>query len=99
MIELKPEFQSQGFKIGHSNCESETFIPTIFVDPDEFNDIVWVDVAGLDDTGGNLISLINLLLLKRVLQVAKEVKIIIPFTQGLVEDLRGKLIANLVNDL
>ena len=66
-MELKPEYQLRGFKIGHSKSVSETFIPTILVDPDENSDIAWVDMAGLDDTGGYLLQLINTLMLKRVM--------------------------------
>ena len=38
------------FKIGHEGARSETFLPNVYKDVEK--DIVFTDVAGLNDTGG-----------------------------------------------
>ena len=45
------------FGIGHSLSQSETFMPTIL--QDEEKNVTWTDIAGLNDSGGDLISFIN----------------------------------------
>ena len=50
------------FGIGHSLSQSETFMPVLF--PDEDNDVTWTDVAGLNDTGGEMVSYINSFVIK-----------------------------------
>ena len=63
VIDVKQEFRgSDIMKIGHSNKQSETFLPTFFQEPD--SKITFTDVAGQKDTRGELIELINQLLIK-----------------------------------
>ena len=80
VIDVKQEFKHEdmSFKIGHSQVTSETFIPSFIKDPN--NDYVWVDIAGFGDTDGDLIEYINTFIDKKLFLVAKEIKIIIPFT-------------------
>ena len=64
------------FKIGHSDSESETFLPTFVKHPSQ--DLWFVDIAGLQDTGGELIDFCNTFIIKNIFQKAKTVKFIIP---------------------
>ena len=50
------------FKIGHSKSESETFLPKTHYDAK--SGITFVDVAGFNDTGGDLIEIINNFVMK-----------------------------------
>jgi len=57
------------FTIGHEASNSMTFIPH-FVKYQNHNDdkgIYYVDLAGLSDTGGLLIQIINALITKMIL--------------------------------
>jgi hypothetical protein len=47
-----------------------TFMPQFKIDPD-IPDVVWADIAGLQDTGGELISFINSFVNKKIFQLAK----------------------------
>lgn len=67
------------FKIGHSASKSETFLPHFY--KSELMNSMFVDLAGLDDTGGNFISLINCFISKFVFENAKSVRFLIPFTE------------------
>ena len=50
------------FEIGHSDHESKTFLPC-FMD-DLIENILFADVAGLNDTNGNLVEFVNSFVLK-----------------------------------
>ena len=50
------------FKIGHSSSKSETFVPNIYYD--NKSGMTFTDVAGLNDTGGDLIEIINNLVIR-----------------------------------
>ena len=45
------------FEIGHSYANSKTFIPTFYEIPSQ--NLVYTDMAGLMDTGGPLIDIVN----------------------------------------
>ena len=45
------------FKIGHSEFESETFLPTFW--KDDKSNLLFCDIAGFGDSGPPLIQLIN----------------------------------------
>ena len=51
-------------------------------DPDPSKNLVWADVAGFTDSSGDLIEFINQFINKKLFLIAKEVKIIVPFTEG-----------------
>lgn len=51
---------------------------------------VYADIAGLHDTGGNLIELINCFIDKWIFSHAKRVKILVPITQGQITEGRGQ---------
>ena len=50
------------FKIGHLNSKSETFVPNIYYD--KKSGITFTDVAGLNDTRGDLIEIVNNLVIR-----------------------------------
>lgn len=66
-----------------------TFMPQFTIDR-ERPDVVWADIAGLQDTGGQLISFINSFVNKKIFQLAKEVKFLVPLTSLQLSDSRGK---------
>ena len=53
----------QLLKIGHSDHESETFLPCFYIPPNQVK-FTYTDIAGLNDTGGNFIEIINQLVNK-----------------------------------
>ena len=62
--ELKEDENFFFFGIGHSQSKSETFLPAIHMDDN--NDHTWIDIAGLNDTSGDLIYLINSFVTKEI---------------------------------
>lgn len=56
-----------------------------------------MDIAGFDDTNGTLIEYINTFIDKKIFGLAKDVKIVMPFTLGQVKDSRGGIFAKLIN--
>ena len=92
MIESKNP--KKDFKIGHSASKSETFLPHFY--KAENIKSMFVDLAGLDDTGGNFISLINCFISKFIFENAKSVRFLIPFTQVAIQDGRGSHIRDLL---
>jgi hypothetical protein len=57
---------------------------------------VWGDVAGFTDTSGDLIEFINQFINKKIFLIAKEVKIIVPFTVGQATDARGGVVSQII---
>lgn len=53
-------------------------------------DLVWVDLAGLNDTGGEFISFVNSFINKKIFHLAAQVKFLLPFTSMQLTDARGK---------
>ena len=78
------------FGIGHSNSKSETFLPAIHCE--EKKDVSWIDIAGLNDTSGDLTHFINSFVTKEIFQRAKNVKFLLPITPQQIEEQRGKAI-------
>jgi hypothetical protein len=66
-----------------------TFMPQ-FKQDNNHPDIMWADIAGLQDTGGDLISFINSFVNKKIFQLANKVKFLIPLTSQQLSDARGK---------
>lgn len=83
---------SNVFKIGHSSAQSETFIPNIFFDAK--TGITYTDVAGLNDTSGELIEIVNNFVVKFIFKMAKQVRFIIPITHGQIKESRGSELKN-----
>lgn len=95
VIDVKEGADSH-FKIGHSRVTSQTFIPDFIEDPDPNQPAVWVDIAGFGDTSGELIEYINTFIDKKIFNVAKDVKVIMPFTVSQIGENRGGLAAELL---
>lgn len=85
---IEQKKQLNVFKIGHSDSESETFLPTFVQLPGK--DVWFVDIAGLNDTGGELIDFCNTFIIKHIFQIAKTVKFIVPIPLAQISDIRGR---------
>lgn len=89
---MRPELLQQEnffyFGIGHSNHKSETFLPAI-VNQEDMN-ITWIDIAGLNDTSGALIHLINSFVTKEIFMRAAQVKFLVPITPVQVKESKGQ---------
>ena len=75
------------FIIGHSDVNSETFLPKFLYD--EGNDILYGDIAGLQDTSGPLVDFINSFLVKKIFQLASTVRFLFVMTKKQLKDMRG----------
>lgn len=78
------------FEIGHSLTQSHTFIPQVIKDP--AHDYVWVDIAGLNDSGGLLMCLVNGFLAKRLFDLVGQVKFLMPITLEQITEIRGQML-------
>lgn len=78
------------FKIGHSLALSQTFIPHFYQDSSSDNDLMFTDIAGLNDSDGELIDLVNCFVNKKIFNIASKVKFLIPFSYNQIGDARGK---------
>lgn len=90
VMDLKEGVDIKGFKVGHSNSTSETFIPGIRVDPDESKNLVWMDIAGFEDSNGPLMAFIIQFMNKKIFHTAKTIKVMIVTTVGEAEMNRGQ---------
>lgn len=72
---MKSKYQ---FKIGHDKAKSETFLPNFLFDNNSDN--VFIDLAGLQDTNGELIQLINWIIYKQVFNIVHSFHLIVPIT-------------------
>lgn len=79
------------FKIGHSLAQSQTFIPHFFSDGTS-SSLMFTDIAGLNDSDGELIDLVNCFVNKKIFNIASKVKFLIPFSYNQIMDSRGKSI-------
>lgn len=76
------------FKIGHSASSSETFFPHFYEDSE--SSLVYTDIAGGNDTNGDLIAIINALITKSIFKYSSKVKFLVPITKNGVTEGRGK---------
>jgi len=67
------------FTIGHSKSESMTFLPHFVKDHEA--GVVYADIAGLQDTSGDLVEFINCFVTRKIFQMGKNVRFIVPFTE------------------
>ena len=67
---------------------SETFLPTLQEIPGHENSY-FVDIAGLKDTGGDLMEFINQFINKKLFGSIKNLKILIPITLTSIKVARG----------
>lgn len=73
--------------IGHSLEKSETFIPILIKSP--LHDFSYVDIAGLQDTGGSIMEYVNQFINKKIFSMASKIRFIVPFTRDQIYDARG----------
>lgn len=70
------------FTIGHEKSKSQTFLPSVaeltMVDKDQ--QYYFTDLAGISDTGGDLIDLVNSMVAKFIFMQANQVKFLLPVT-------------------
>jgi hypothetical protein len=85
-VVIEQKQTSEGFAIGHSQSESKTFLPQ-FKKVDE--DLYYVDIAGLHDSGGDLIQFINCFVNKSIFLRASQVKFLFPITYNQIKENRG----------
>jgi len=94
-IEQKEEFKLDTLTIGHNNAASQTFFPHFL--KKEGADIMFADIAGLQDTSGNIIDIINSLINKSIFNRAARICFLVPFIHSQIEEARGKHLRNQVN--
>ena len=75
------------FKIGHKT-QSETFLPSFQKIPDRENSY-YIDMAGLNDTGGDLLEFTNQFINKKLFSFVKNMIFLIPFTYDTFKVARG----------
>ena len=66
------------FSIGHSLHQSHTFLPSIF--HLEETGLKILDIAGLDDSDGNMVEYINQFINKKIFNIAKKIRFMLFFT-------------------
>ena len=105
MIDLVPKLKelSQGFPIGHSSSQSETFLPLFIGEKDgdstlnpNTEDITWVDLPGSDDTNGELVQFINTFTQAHIFHLSLSITFLIPFTVAQITQNRGESIKKLI---
>ena len=84
-------------KIGHSLHYSQTLWPQMSRKKD--SNLVFVDVAGMQDNAGIILDLINVFVLKKFIQRIHKVKFLIVLTLPQMEDSRGKSCRDLLETI
>lgn len=83
------------FPIGHLSAESETFHPIFYKfgqkSSIEDDDLHFVDIAGLKDTGGQIFDMINSLTNRKVFNHSSKVRFLFFIEENSVEGGRGKI--------
>lgn len=77
--------------IGHQLEKSETFFPILI--KSEAHDFSYVDIAGLQDTGGNIMEYVNQFINKKIFSMADKIRFLVPFTRDQIYDARGVQVA------
>lgn len=78
------------FHIGHHNAESMTFMPQPHRREGDTTNTVYVDIAGTQDTGTDLIELVNIFVTKELFARSKTVRFLVPIPHLQVTEARGK---------
>lgn len=80
VIEQKEEFKSKNaFSIEHSECESNTLIPSFI--RDEANNIVYADVAGLNERSNEFVDFIATFIDRYIFLKAEKIRFLVPITR------------------
>ena len=88
VLDVKEQMNSQ-IKIGHSDFQSKTFMPTIIENGSD-DGSVYLDVAGLKDSGGKLFEYVNQFTVRYIFSLAQKVRIVIPITPTQISEAKGK---------
>ena len=83
--------------IGHQLEKSETFFPILI--KSETDDFCYIDIAGLQDTGGSIMEYINQFINKKIFSFSDNIRFLIPFTKDQIYDARGVQVAEQVTIL
>lgn len=67
------------FAIGHSKSASKTFLPQFHRERNTYD--LWADYAGLDDTSGDLIDILNCFFMRQIFQISKSIRILVPLSK------------------
>ena len=87
---LKENDNKGAFKIGHSAAKSETFLPSFYkVEMPNKESMIYIDIAGLQDTGTAMVEFVNQFINKKLFSIVKNLKIIIPIMHGIEKISRG----------
>lgn len=98
VIEQKAEFQAKKLlKIGHSSALSETFRPDTVAS--EKAGLIFVDVAGFEDSGSPLVELVNMFVNKHIFNISKSISFLMTITASEITNNRGQSVRELVNIL
>jgi hypothetical protein len=98
VIEQKEAFKATKLlKIGHSSALSETFRPDAVVN--DKTGLMFVDVAGFEDSGSPLVELVNVFVNKHIFNISKSVSFLMTITLNEVSNNRGQSVRELVNIL
>lgn len=87
VIDYKDDVKDRVFPIGHGN-KSETFFPGFQSVPNKENSY-FVDIAGLKDTGGDMMEFTNQFINKKLFSSAKRLIILVPFVADSIKLARG----------
>ena len=78
------------FKIGHDASKSQTFLPEFAkLQLDQDHSFLFTDIAGVQDTSGNLVDFINCMVDKYIFMKAKSVRFIAPISYSSLTGSRG----------
>ena len=98
VIEQKEEFKAKKLlKIGHSSALSETFRPDTVAN--DKTGLMFVDVAGFEDSGSPLVELVNMFVNKHIFNISKSISFLMTITMNEVTNNRGQSVRELVNVL
>lgn len=79
IIEQKDEFKGKNaFFIEHSEHESNTIIPSFI--KDEKNNIIYADVAGLNERSNDFIDFINTFIDRYIFLKSEKIRFLLPIT-------------------
>lgn len=84
---IDQKIQREVFQIGHSTHQSQTFFPHFI--KDDATGIVFADIAGMKDTDGDLVELVNCFVNKSIFKRAKSLKFLVPMTINQLKENRG----------
>lgn len=86
-IDQKDPSKANIFAIGHNAAQSKTFLPQFERERNTMD--LWADYAGLDDTSGELVDILNCFLMRQIFQISKSIRILAPVSREQITESRG----------